>query len=173
MIFIVIPATTECLITVICLSVFRLWIDICQSAQNIAHCCCIPCIRVMVVRTLAILRVTLSRIGRRNKHFILWQGICYCGCSHSFASKLKNASDNRSGYFINIQRLLILRLSVISIRHSTTDTFSVSHSSLKYRLNLLTGVFCIPWLSGLCQSTGNPWNHLSDDCQSSASQNTF
>ena len=23
------------------------------------------------------------------------------------------------------------------------------------------------------QSTGNPWNHLSDDCQSSASQNTF
>ena len=29
------------------------------------------------------------------------------------------------------------------------------------------------WLSGLCQSTGNPWNHLSDDCQSSASQNTF
>ena len=28
-------------------------------------------------------------------------------------------------------------------------------------------------MSGLCQSTGNPWNHLSDDCQSSASQNTI
>ena len=23
------------------------------------------------------------------------------------------------------------------------------------------------------KSTGSPWNHLSDDCQSSASQNTF
>ena len=147
MIFIVIPATSECLITVIGLSVFRLRIDKCQSAstirtikqswqsmrrlftvspwrspfshflcliisfliydsfmgiienkqlvlihnsfsfrlktvlcclakngmsqiltsaQNIADCCCIPCIRIMVTRTLAILRVVLSRISWRN-----------------------------------------------------------------------------------------------------------
>ena len=98
----------------------------------------------MVIRTLAILRMILSRISRRNKDFILWQGICYCGCTHSITSKLKNTSDNRSRSFINIQCLLILRLSVIAIRHCTADTFSVSHFCLEHCLDFLTGIFCIP-----------------------------
>ena len=39
-------------------------------------------------------------------------------------------------------------------------------------LQKLSGIIkdTIPMTVWICQSTGNPWNHLSDDCQSSASQ---
>ena len=95
--------------------------------KNIGNCGTVPTIWVMVAVVSALSMLGLFQICRRYQHLFLGQLICNRLCPHTVNNHLEYSADYLCGFLVNQQMVLVLRVTLITIRDSTAASFSVLH----------------------------------------------
>ena len=83
-------------------------------------------------------------ICRRDQHFFIRKSLANLCKTGTAGCHIEDSTDNGSGFFVHIKRLLITGNPFVPVGNTATAPFAVLHPGLEHRTNFVAGIFGVP-----------------------------
>ena len=105
------------------------------TVKNIGQGGRIPSIGVVVRMVPSRFRMILFFICRRDQHFFIRKSLANLCKTGTAGCHIEDSTDNGSGFFVHIKRLLITGNPFVPVGNTATAPFTVLHPGLEHRTN--------------------------------------